>query len=382
MTWASSGGSASDLATSRSFSYAGAAQLDAWRALGLSAPLLARATATPPEAGWQLGRVVAVQRAQVVVHDGHQARPAEVWPSLQLSLQVQGDGLVVGDWVWCADLGGRVPSVLQRVVPLNRLERREPSGLRRGLVSNVDTALLLMGCGPDLNLRRLDRYLALVRLAGMAPVVVLTQADLHAAPEDRVAAVNAHLRGLALPVLALDGTSAAAAAALQPWLGLGRTLVMLGSSGVGKSTLTNTLIRAASGAGTSQRTGAARAGDGRGRHTTTERSLHRCAGGACLIDTPGLRGLQLDADADAVAAAFDDVQDLAAQCRFRNCRHQGEPGCVVQQAVSPDRLRSFHKLQREAQRLEADWHDRQTQLAAWKARSRQARAALKTRRGD
>lgn len=332
-------------------------------------------------------RVTAVTRWQCQVHDGRQLRRALCWPTLQMALQVQGDALVVGDWVGLRpdETGGGW--VMTRLPAANRLWRREPSGRRQPLVANVDTALLLMGCGSDFNLRRLDRYLALVRLAGVSPVVVLTQADRHPDPAARVAAVHAHLGPVSAPVLALDTRQASSAQALRAWLAPGRTLVMLGSSGTGKTTLTATLCRApgrpswpVAPAATDPTPAVAapdvgHAPDGQGRHSTTTRTLHRCAGGACIIDTPGLRGLQLDVEPEALDSVFEDVTALAVQCRFRNCRHGNEPGCAVRPVLAPDRLLSWHKLQREARRPDLDRFERQAQLAEWKARSRRARAA-------
>jgi len=173
-------------------------------------------------------------------------------------------------------------------------------------------------------------------------------------------------------VLAVNAQSSEAAAGLAPWLGAGQTLVVVGSSGAGKSTLTNTLIGHAV-----QDTGGTRGGDGRGRHTTTVRSLHALAGGACIIDTPGLRTLRLDADPDAIVGAFDDIARLAPACRFRDCGHADEPGCAVRDALPAARLKNFHKLQREAQRDAMSALDRKALVATWKARSKSARERMK-----
>jgi ribosome biogenesis GTPase len=164
--------------------------------------------------------------------------------------------------------------------------------------------------------------------------------------------------------------------ALAAWLEAGRTLVMLGSSGVGKSTLTNALIGHAV-----QDTGGNRRGDDRGRHTTTSRSLHQALGGACIIDTPGLRTLRLDSEAGDVAAVFSDIAELAPRCRFRDCRHENEPGCAVREVVPAERLRSFNKLMREAQRDTISALDRKQIVSQWKARGRAARARINAKRG-
>jgi ribosome biogenesis GTPase len=168
-------------------------------------------------------------------------------------------------------------------------------------------------------------------------------------------------------VLAVDGRSPDAAAALAPWLARGATLVTLGSSGAGKTTLTNTL------AGAAALTGAVRAGDERGQHTTTVRTLHRTDAGACLIDTPGLRQLWLDADADTLNDAFPEIGMLALRCRYRNCRHALEPGCAVREQVPRERLVSFQKLLREANRESDDIYQRRRHLSVMKQRTRENR---------
>lgn len=350
--------------------------LEALRSIGLQ-PIHGQhwlALAAPP--GHRLMRVTEVQRDQCLLDDGRAVTAAWLWPPLRLRLELAGDGLVVGDWVAAAADAAGALWVRERLPPRQRLVRREPGGRRQALVSQVDTALLVMACGHDFNLPRLDRYLALVQLAGIEPVVVLSQADAHPDPAQRVAAVRHHL-GDALPdghVLALDGRQPQAAQALAPWLQPGRTLVLLGSSGAGKSTLLNTL---AHGGDAVQATRPARADDGRGRHTTTVRSLHRCAGGACVIDTPGLRGLQLDADEASLDEAFEDIARLAAHCRYRDCQHGQEPGCAVRDAVAPARLASYLKLRREARRQELDARGRREQLSVWKARSKATREVMR-----
>lgn len=346
------------------------------RGIGLTQGLVAQMFNLQTEADDRLMRVVEVQRDRLRLHDGINEHVAQVWPTLRLALQMQGEVLVVGDWV-AARTGGDLGDALwaaARVPPINHLVRRDSSGQRQMLVSNVDTALLVMGAGQDFNLRRLDRYLALVRLAGVSPLVVLSKADLCAEPRARVDAVRRHTSD-GVDVLALNGLDAASAAALSPWLGEGQTLVLLGSSGAGKSTLTNLLT------GALQDTGGVRHGDEHGRHTTTARSLHRCASGACIIDTPGLRGLQLDADEAQLDAVFDDISSLAPLCRFRDCQHQDEPGCAVRSAVPAGRLLSYHKLQREAQRHEMTVFDKHKLLSEWKTRGREAKAVGRAKRG-
>lgn len=321
--------------------------------------------ATP--AGARLVRVTQVHRDAVTIHDGErewQARPS------QLASHV----LCVGDWVSGQpdDAGGYW--LHERLEPITQIARRTADGRRQPLASNVDTALPVMGLDHDFNLRRLERYLALTHAAGVAPVVVLTKADQSAVTDERVAQTHARI-GATVPVLAVDGRSGASADTLAPWLGAGQTVILLGSSGAGKSTLTNTLT------GGANATGPVRGDDSRGRHTTTARSLHLCAQGACIIDTPGLRALCPDADEETLASAFEDIEALAAQCQFRDCQHGLEPGCAVRDGVDPDRLRNYQKLLREARRAEQTPLDRIAERAKWKVLMRGVAARDRQKRG-
>jgi ribosome biogenesis GTPase / thiamine phosphate phosphatase len=352
------------------------------RSIGLTQPVLQHlyrslleSSCEPP---LRLMRLTEVHRETVRLHDGHVERGARLLPRLARTLDEAGDAPAVGDWVVAGSDAHGDFWLHERLPPLTRLARRDADGRRHALVSNVDTALFVMGLDDDFNPRRLERYFALVHGSGMLAVVVLSKADA-AAPAGVTHALDA-LRGrvpAGVEVLAVDARCADAALALAPWLGGGQTLVVLGSSGAGKSTLTNTLLGRAQ-----QDTGAVREHDGRGKHTTTARSLHRLPGGACLIDTPGLRALRPDADASGVAASFGDIEALAPLCRFRDCRHGDEPGCAVRAGVPADRLRNFHKLLREARRDGLTVLQRREQLALWKARGREGHARLKAKRGE
>ncbi|WP_260115500.1 GTPase RsgA [Pseudoduganella ginsengisoli] len=148
---------------------------------------------------------------------------------------------------------------------------------------------------------------------------------------------------------------------LAPWLNSGQTLCLLGSSGAGKSTLTNTLTNA------NQQTGAIREDDSRGRHTTTHRSMHFCVSGACIIDAPGLRTLRPDGGDDSINTAFEDIGYWAAQCQFRNCHHESEPGCAVREHCDPDRIFNYHKLLRDLHRTQQTPLERINERSRWKA---------------
>ena len=351
--------------------------------LGLTPALASRAAAIPvPAEGGPLVllRVTEVHRESVRLHDGHAERIARPLPRLVRALLDEGTALAVGDWVLAACDAQGQSWVRERVPPLSHIARRDGDGRRHPVVSNVDTALLVMGLDDDFNPRRLERYLALVHGDAIVPVVVLTKADVAAASPDtlyeRLDALRERIPSH-VDVVAVNALDDSAAVALQAYVVRGQTLVLLGSSGAGKSTLTNTLL------GThAQDTGAVRENDGRGKHTTTSRSLHRLPGGACVIDTPGLRTLRPDVDEAALASTYADIDALAAQCRFRDCKHGLEPGCAVREGVDDDRLRNYHKLLREVRRDTLSVLDRQRQLAEWKVRGRATKQKLKMKRGE
>lgn len=351
------------------------------RSMGLTAALAHQAAALAAEAADDLAprllRLSVLHRETVRLHDGLSEFDARVLPRLARQLADEDDMLAVGDWVLAvADAHGAL-WVHERVPPQTHLVRRDADGRRHPVVSNVDTALLVMGLDADFNPRRLERFLALVQGSGVAPVIVLSKAD--TVPDARTLWCRMQELRERMPagveIVALDTRAPDAAALLAAHTQPGRTLALLGTSGAGKSTLTNTLLGAAR-----QDTGAVRESDGRGQHTTTTRSLFRLPGGACVIDTPGLRALRPDADEARVAATFSDVAALAPRCRFRNCTHREEPGCAVRESLDDDRLRNYHKLLREARRDTMSALERQRQVAQWKARGRIGAARAKAKR--
>ncbi|WP_425252941.1 ribosome small subunit-dependent GTPase A [Janthinobacterium sp. NFX145] len=307
----------------------------------------------------QLLRVCAVHRDSIGVHDGILKQPAQILPRLLHQLQAQDNILTVGDWVAAEPDTHGALWITAHLSPFTQIARRGNDGRRQLLASNVDTALLVMGLDEDFNPRRLERYLAIVLAAQVTPVVVLSKADVADDVPGKLAQLRQRLPPH-VPLFAIDTRHAYDVAILAPWLNAGQTLVLLGSSGAGKSSLTNTLCAA------DQTTNGVRHGDGRGRHTTTARSLHLCASGACIIDTPGLRSWRADADADTLAATFDDIAALATTCQFRDCRHASEPGCAVRGAVDGDRLRNYHKLLRDARRIDETPLERIAARARWK----------------
>ncbi len=321
-------------------------------------------------------RVTEVHRETVRLDDGVQEFAARRMPRLARGLADKNDAVAVGDWGLARQDAHGDWWLTHCLEPVTALTRRDADGIRHIVVSNVDTALLVMGLDLDFNLRRLERFLALVQASGVQPVIVLSKPDLCADVPRALAQLQGRIPA-AVPRLVIDGRSEEGAAQLSPWLLPAQTLVLLGSSGAGKSTLANTLLGTAA-----QDTGPTREGDGRGRHTTTSRSLHRLPGGACLIDTPGVRALRPDSDEASLAASFDDIARLAPRCRFRDCRHQDEPGCAVREGVDEDRLRNFHKLQREMRRDTMNVLERRELLSEWKARGRAGMANYRAKRGE
>ena len=250
----------------------------------------------------------------------------------------------VGDWVAADPESGVVHALLPRRGGIARAAadgRAQP----QVIAANVDLALVVGSLNRDFNVRRLERFLALAADAEADAVVVLSKADLSRDPAG--AALDAHAAlGGTVPVLAVSVVDGTGLDALGAWLQPGRTAVLLGSSGVGKTTLLNHLT------GQDRRTLPVRTGDDRGRHATTHRELVPLAGGALVIDTPGLRLPRLWEQAAGVRTVFADIDTLAARCRFRDCSHRGEPGCAVAEAVAdgrldPARLAGMEKLARE-----------------------------------
>jgi ribosome biogenesis GTPase len=234
------------------------------------------------------------------------------------------------------------------------------------LAANVDVAFLVAGLDHDFNLRRLERYLAVAWSSGVRPVIVLNKADVAIDLESRL--IDVASIAPAVPIVVLSALTGDHVADLSPYLVAGQTAVVLGSSGVGKSTLLNALLGEQR-----QATAAVREDDSRGRHTTTHRELFELPTGAFLIDTPGIRALEIAGADEGVEAAFDDIAEIAAACRFSDCRHQGEPGCAVRAAIddgrlSTERFASHQKLERELAHAErkGDPRARADERRRWK----------------
>lgn len=295
---------------------------------------------------------------------------------------------VVGDWVLCLP-NPSGPTPIEQCLPRRSCLTRQRAAGEHGaqaMAANLDTVFLTTAVNQDFNLRRLERYLALVFQSGAQPVVLLTKADLAdgrpGALEAQVAAAAACAAGA--PVHALSAANGEGLQALDNYLQPAHTVALLGSSGVGKSTLANALLGREANA-----TSAIRHGDDRGRHTTTHRELFMLPSGAMLIDTPGMRELALWDAEQGLTQAFDDVELWLGQCRFSDCSHSSEPGCAVLGALargelSPERYRSYFKLQNELahQERQQSVHAQRQHARSFSRMARNASRKRRLERGE
>jgi ribosome biogenesis GTPase len=336
---------------------------------------LEAAFTTHSERGFEPARVVAEHRGGYLVRGERDERLAQPRGKLR-----DGDHSLmpaVGDWVAICDAPGD-RAAIEAVLPRHTKVSRKTPWLKSEehiLVANVDTVFLVAGLDRDFNPRRLERYLIAAWDSGADPVVVLTKLDVC---DDETMLVEAEEVAIGVPVLAVSNVTGDGIEEVRSLLRPRRTFVLLGSSGAGKSTLVNRLAGR-----TLMPTGDLRR-DGRGRHTTRHRQLLVLPGGALLVDTPGLRELQVwEGDVDS---AFADIAELAAQCRFNDCAHRTEPDCAVQEALEsgaldPERWSSYNRLQRELRAVEARSSSRVRRelKQRWRQRARETRRARRYR---
>jgi ribosome biogenesis GTPase len=323
--------------------------------------------------GLSLGRVSAVHRDQYRLYTQQGEVTAEAIGALLYRAESRAALPVVGDWVAIRE------TMIHAVLPRRTVFSRRAVGGREEeqvIAANIDLILIVCGLDHDYNPRRLERYVTLARESEAEAVIVLNKADLLILPSIKkglYADLNARIEeaqriGRGAAVVSLSAH--ADVEPIRPHIRSGRTIALTGSSGAGKSTIANGLLGQ-----DRQRVSEVRETDSRGRHTTTHRELLPLPGGGALIDSPGMRELQLWAGAGSLDSAFDDIAELAAGCHFRDCTHKTETGCAVRDAIDPARLANYHKL-----RAEIAWHDRKENVHAALAQKQRWKAIHKAMR--
>ncbi len=307
----------------------------------------------PDDTALTISRVMAVHRGRIEVAGQGGDRLVDLTPASA------GLGITVGDWVLIDEDG---PAVKKRLDRFGLFQRRAAgtSGDIQLIAANVDTLFIVTSANRDFNIARLERYLALAHDAGAYPVIVITKADLVETVTEFVKEAVRLSPGLL--VEALDARDVDQVAPLRRWCEAGQTVALVGSSGVGKSTIINTLSES------HEKTRTVREDDQRGRHTTTRRSMHQLPDGGWLIDTPGMRELQLVDVAEALEDVFGDIAELAEECRFADCTHTAEPDCAVLAAIDAGEL-DAGRLKRYRKLLSEDLRNTQS-LAERRARDR------------
>jgi len=283
----------------------------------------------------------------------------EVWGEVTGRMRYEARGRenlpAVGDWVVIRELKEEGKATIHDILPRKSKFSRKVAGSRteeQVVAANIDTLFLVTGLDNDFNLRRIERYLIMAWESGARPVIILNKADVcgEIAPQHA-----REVKGIAsdVPVLLMSAKCDEGWQSLLPFVGPGQTVSLIGSSGVGKSTIVNRLLGSEA-----QRTQAVRGGDDRGKHTTTHRELIMLPSGGLIIDTPGMRELQLLVSDKGIRDAFEDIENLIERCRFGDCRHADEPGCAIKEALTggtldPERFRNYEKMGQEMAELAA-----------------------------
>ncbi|MEJ2043347.1 MAG: ribosome small subunit-dependent GTPase A [Reinekea sp.] len=269
-----------------------------------------------------------------------------------------------GDWLWLENETKQPLQLLERINVLSRTAAGSDSYTQL-IAANIDTIFIVSSCNLDFNLSRLERYLSLVMAAHIPAVIVLTKADLASEVDIDNYIEQAQKLHRDVPVITVNALDEKLQDYFVSWLGKGQTIAFIGSSGVGKSTLTNVLLGQ-----TIQNTSGIREQDAKGRHTTTDRSIHRLPDGGWVMDTPGMRELRLNDDSQGIAELFSDIEALSNQCRFNNCHHTGDKGCAIDSAIESGELdirrwQSYQKLHKEAEQASLSKQDRKKAREQW-----------------
>ncbi|PEO42041.1 ribosome small subunit-dependent GTPase A [Bacillus pseudomycoides] len=297
---------------------------------------------------YEIGRILLEHKHmyRIICDDGEYM--AELSGKFRHEALDKGDYPAVGDWVHVKKIKEESKAIIHSVFQRKSSFSRQAAGERtveQIVAANVDYLFLVNALNHDFNVRRIERYLLLAYESGSMPVIVLTKSDLCEDVEQKILETEAIAIGV--PIFAVDSLQQAGVESLQQFVTSGKTIALVGSSGAGKSTLLNALMGSEV-----AKTGGIREEDSKGRHTTTHRELFQLPSGGLVIDTPGMRELQLWEGSEAIHATFSDIEKFAEECRFRDCQHENEPGCAVRTAIDvgileANRLQNYKKLQKE-----------------------------------
>lgn len=300
-----------------------------------------------------VGRIAVEHKERYEIYTEQGEVPGEITGKFRFEAERREDFPAVGDWVVIHVITEDHFALIHAVLPRRTKFSRKVAGStteEQIMAANIDTAFIVSGLDEDFNLRRIERYLLLTQQSGAEAVVLLNKADLCSDAQEKYEAVRSVAPSV--PVYIVSALLHQGLDVIRSHCTAGKTASLLGSTGVGKSTIVNALIGDAV-----QKVQEVREESGKGKHTTTRRELFILPGGGLLIDTPGMRELQLWSSEESLSNTFEDVESLARQCRFRDCRHAEEPGCAVQKAVvegllDPARFRNYLKMQKEIRYLE------------------------------
>lgn len=334
---------------------------------------LSQELSNPDLSEFAIGRVMQEHRERYVVYDGEHEYDAEITGNMRYSAASREDFPAVGDWVaMMVYEGGQ--AFINRILPRKSLLARRAVGRpgeKQVIAANIDVALIVQAINNNFSINRLERYLAICHSAGIEPVLVLSKIDLAEEHEITAALEELEMRGRKMNCILLSNTTRDGIDRILGFMERGRTYCVIGSSGVGKSTLINNLLQREV-----LKTGEISRSTDKGRHVTEHRELFVLGNGGIVIDTPGMKELGVTDDGDGITATFEDIHVLAQRCRFPDCRHMGEAGCAVTEAVangtvSRESYENYRKIQKEQERF-------QTTIAEKRRREKQFGKLVRT----